>query len=106
MRASLMTTLKPCLADRPDDAFLLTAPNGGPIHYSNFLQRRWNPALDAAGRCAEHPPPNRGEPRPDGGPVRPGAGTTAAPTIGASRAVRSRPPGGHAAVTTSAPSRA
>ncbi|MEV4384362.1 site-specific integrase [Micromonospora sp. NPDC049580] len=69
-QSSLMTTLKPCLADRPDDAFLLTAPNGGPIHYSNFLQRRWNPALDKAGRCAEHPPPNRGERRPEGGPVR------------------------------------
>lgn len=67
IRKKLYLKLKPLLTDRPGDAFLLTAPAGGPVHYSNFLQRRWNPALDAAGRCAEHPPPNRGEPRPAGG---------------------------------------
>jgi integrase len=67
VRASLITTLKPRMTNRPDDAFLFTAPGGGPIHYSNFLQRRWNPALARAMRCAEHPPPDRGEPRDEPG---------------------------------------
>lgn len=70
IRHNLWLAIKPLVDGRPGDAFLLTAPNGGPVHYSNFLQRRWNPALDAAGRCTEHPPPSRGEPRPAGGPVR------------------------------------
>jgi integrase len=67
---NLYLTLRPLIADRPGEAFLFTAPAGGPVHYSNFLQRRWNPALAEAGRCAEHPPPNRGEPRPAGGAGR------------------------------------
>ncbi|WP_028183492.1 tyrosine-type recombinase/integrase [Salinispora arenicola] len=67
VRASLMTTLKSRLADRPDDAFLITAPGGGPVHYSNFLQRRWNPALARAMRCAEHPLADRGGPREEPG---------------------------------------
>jgi integrase len=48
---------------RPKDAFVHRAPEGGPVHYSNFLNRRWNPALLRAMRCREHPPPDRGAPR-------------------------------------------
>ncbi|MEU5965923.1 hypothetical protein ABZ777_32360 [Micromonospora parva] len=67
---TLWLSIKPLVDGRPADAFLLTASGGGPVHYSNFLNRRWNPALDAAGRCAEHPVPDRDGPRPDGGAAR------------------------------------
>lgn len=67
VRASLIQTLAPLLDGRPADALLFTAPGGGPLHYSNFLQRRWHPALIRAMRCPEHPPPDRGEPRDEPG---------------------------------------
>lgn len=68
--SALIRTLEPRLQDRTADAFLFTAPGGGPVHYSNFLQRRWNPALGKAMRCPEHPPPERGERRDQPGRAR------------------------------------
>lgn len=67
---SLIRTLEPLTAGRAPGELLFTAPRGGPVHYSNFLQRRWHPALARAMRCPEHPPPPRGEPRTEPGRAR------------------------------------
>ena len=44
-----VATLEPLAAGRAADEFLLTAPGGGVIHRTNFVERHWKPALAAAG---------------------------------------------------------
>ncbi len=47
------------------DGLLLTAPEGGRIIHSNFVNRFWDPAVAAAMRCGQHPPLDaEGEPDP------------------------------------------
>ncbi|WP_431794703.1 tyrosine-type recombinase/integrase [Micrococcus luteus] len=50
-------TLEPLAAGRAADEFLLTAPGGGVIHRTNFVERHWKPALAAAG-IAKHLTPH------------------------------------------------
>lgn len=38
------------------DALILRAARGGRVNYSNFANRHFNPAVEAAMRCDEHPP--------------------------------------------------
>lgn len=50
-------------AEDDPDGLLLTAPEGGRIIHSNFVNRFWDPAVAAAMRCQLHPPlDERGEP--------------------------------------------
>lgn len=44
----VVAMLAPLAAGRPED-FLLASPTGRVIHRTNFVERRWNPALAAAG---------------------------------------------------------
>lgn len=50
-------TLEPLAVGRAADEFLLTAPGGGVIHRTNFVERHWKPALAAAG-IAKHLTPH------------------------------------------------
>ncbi|MEU4217560.1 site-specific integrase [Actinoplanes sp. NPDC026623] len=50
------------VAGRPQDAFILTAPQGGHVVYGNFYHRRWLPAITRAQRCKVHPPAPEGKP--------------------------------------------
>lgn len=40
----------------PVDGLLFRSPRGNRIDHSNWVERRWNPAVAAAMRCADHPP--------------------------------------------------
>ena len=50
-------TLEPLTTGRAADEFLLTAPGGGVIHRTEFVERHWKPALAAAG-IAKHLTPH------------------------------------------------
>lgn len=52
----LLDALLPIVATEPGDALLLKAPRGGRLVHSNFVNRRWDPAVAAAMRCPTHPP--------------------------------------------------
>ncbi|MEU4642277.1 site-specific integrase [Micromonospora sp. NPDC023814] len=51
------------LAPPKKNALVFHDGDGGTIHYSNFWNRVWKPALIEAQRCPEHPPPRREEQR-------------------------------------------
>lgn len=63
----LLSTLEPCLK-RGRKELLLCAPEGGRWDNSNFADRYWAPAVAAAMRCTEHPPPTPEKPK--RGPTR------------------------------------
>jgi integrase len=52
----LLDALLPIIAAEPGDTLLLRAPRGGRLVHSNFVNRRWDPAVAAAMRCPAHPP--------------------------------------------------
>lgn len=56
------------IADKRPSDFVFTAPKGGMWNPANLTSRYWQPALAAAQRCAEHPPPL--PPKPRTGPRR------------------------------------
>jgi integrase len=58
--ALLVEVLRPLIDGRPSGDLLLRAPDGGRLIHSNFVNRRWDPAVVAAMRCPAHPPPSGG----------------------------------------------
>lgn len=50
------------VAGRADDELLFTAPEGGRVMHTNFVGRRWSPAVVKASRCAVHPPADQAQP--------------------------------------------
>jgi integrase len=63
----LLEALKAQLSRGPTE-LLFTAPGGGRWDNSNFINRYWEPAVAAAMRCSNHPPP--APPKPKRGPTR------------------------------------
>src|SRR5579859_494519 len=66
----LLPVAKQLVDGRSPKAFLLTTPGEKPYDYANFYHQVWCPAVLRAMRCPQHPPPDCGQPVPEGVPDR------------------------------------
>lgn len=57
IHSDVAEVLKPLLRGKRRDALVFTSPAGKLWHPSNLRRRHWIPAVAAAQRCPQHPPP-------------------------------------------------